>query len=393
MRVEDWLVALLGSLIFFVLPSDVLHSAVNLTANQVFAITLPICIALSLIVGRGRVSKMTLLICGAIILISCVATAVAGRYTQLLIGFAFAGSCVFISAGYERLVGYRSLFFINVFAWILLSGAVIGLIYSMSGGGPMLELRIADRTTFLFLTTFAEDSGGGFIRPTAIYNEPGALAMVVTVILVLNHEMGVFKKSSIALAIALIFVGSLAGAIVSALYFLTSRLLSPAWKGALIIFLVAAISAVFVLRDSGNAIVDFLDDMYLERLRVEDGWLVGDNRTGQVMVFLDRVDEEIILQGGAFSGAFSDVDVSSNPFSMIASHGVFISLPYFFALVWLGLLMLRGKSSNLFGPAAILLTLLQRPYLLYFPWSAMILLAMFSVTDTRHYISIIKSHR
>jgi hypothetical protein len=106
---------------------------------------------------------------------------------------------------------------------------------------------------------------------------------------------------------------------------------------------------------------------------VEDGRIVGDNRSNQVRDFFRLVDGDLLLRGahGRYQD-FDTVDQSSHPFSIIFGYGLIMWVPYFILLLWLLGTTIRNRFNNAYTSIGLLLLLLQRPFLYNMSWSVLI---------------------
>ena len=69
---------------------------------------------------------------------------------------------------------------LTFFSIVLLIGSVIGFSYSLTGGKSSFSINNPDgRLNYFFLTTFSNTISSNLIRPSGIFDEPGALSFVV----------------------------------------------------------------------------------------------------------------------------------------------------------------------------------------------------------------------
>ena len=317
-----------------------------------------------------------------------VASSVAYRSSQLLMA---ATLSVAIVAGHQLFLTLkkpRALRIVSWFTLTLLVGGIVGLLYSLFVNQPLLAVQVGYQTTYLYLTTFSFAQIGNFIRPSGIFDEPGAFAMYVVIVTMFNDTLQQNRSLNFVMIVLLIFTGSLAGLFIAFLYFLVSNSTRASVKTRLVLaalFVGASLLLLYVLPTNplGRAVNTF----YSERLQVVDGRLVGDNRSNQISNFFALVNDEIILRGAkAARGGYNyfSVDESSNPFSITFAYGLIISLPYFVLLLWLAVTTFRNRFRNSYTSIGLLLLLLQRPYIYDLSWSIMIASAAWLVRFSSH---------
>ena len=74
---------------------------------------------------------------------------------------------------------------------VLLVGAVIGFILALNGVQPIFEIGNSNgRPNYFFYTTFSVVRWGNVIRPSGIYDEPGAFSFMVCAVAALRHLRG-----------------------------------------------------------------------------------------------------------------------------------------------------------------------------------------------------------
>jgi MFS family permease len=375
----------------FVVPSAVVHGFLGVDEKIIFAALFPIIFLESLIRGQIAEHRRIFILFLSLTILGAFASSVSQSFSQILMALTLA---VAIVVGYQLMItlsNYKALRLVTWFTLILLIGGVIGTIYSYFGGQPLLEVQVGYRTTYLYLTTFSFANTGDFIRPSGIFDEPGALVMYATIVTIFNDILNKNQRLNVAIIVLLVFVGSLAGMFVALLYLLTSnnmriyRKSGLQWISLLFLFYIF-IGYVF----TSNPLDIVLDTFYTDRLHVVDGRLVGDNRSNQVEDFFTLVDEEIILRGDNVAMKYSDdntVDMSSNPFSIIFGYGLIISLPYFALLLLLAYTTFQNRFHDSYALLGLLLLLLQRPYIYHMSWSILIAASVWLL-----YFSSKKSH-
>jgi hypothetical protein len=352
---------------FLLLPSYVLHHYLDLHINSLFAI---ICIA-SVIVcfheTRWRIHQGVLKLALLLISFGSVGSVLAGAYSQFLMSASLALNLIIAFNGSKLFTHRTSLNYLTFIASVLVSGAVFALLYAFSGGAPLDRIDLYGRDSYFYLTTFTNAVTGNLIRPAGIFDEPGALAMFVTLVVALNEVFRVNTKWSAAILCAGLASGSLALFIVAIVYLLFKL----QRKSLLLVATVVVVMLTLVAFNDKAATI--ADNFFLDRLEVVDGRLVGDSRTHQMQFFFDTVDWEMTIRGQkASSKAYGDHDVSSNPFSIFFEYGLVIWIPYGALEVWLLYCSFFFRPHLRFPSFALFFTLLQRPYLYSMHWGTMI---------------------
>ena len=355
-------------------PSAVIQSYFGTDPKGMFAILCPIILVIGFAANRIRITKKLIILILPIWVIGALATMLSGSNSQLLMAFTLtlavmAGQLLCISLYNPVLL--RIICFFTLF---LLIGGLVGIIYSFAGGQPILEMPLGYRTTSLYLTTFSFATIGNIIRPSGIFDEPGAFAMYVGIVTMFNDILLKNSRMNYVLVILMALTGSLAGLLLVVLYLVFSNL-TRELRGRNLKIISAFVLVVLTVQFlyPTNPITVAIDTFYSDRLEVVDGRLAGDNRSQQVDEFFKLVDEEMLIRGvKSSSKIYIEEDQSSNPFSITFGYGLLISLPYFGLLLWLVIMTFRGGGRNIYASLGLLVLLLQRPYLYNMSWSILI---------------------
>lgn len=371
LRPFDYLVILICLIL---IPSAVVHSLLGVDEKAAFASLSPLIIVGAIMANRFSAQKSGAVLCFALTTIGIAASIVADSDSQILMG---ATLSVAIVAGHQlflTLTKREALKIVSWFTFALLAGGLVGMLYAYFVKQPLLELRVGYRTTYLYLTTFSFAEIGNFVRPSGIFDEPGALAMYAAMVSMFNDMLRQNRILNIAIVSLLIFTGSLAGLLVVVLYFLASNS-ERSFRKTSLVFIVLSLGGYYIASNAfpTNSLTSAIDTFYGERLQIVDGKLIGDNRSNQVAEFFSLVDEDIILRGqkAATKGYYFE-DLTSNPFSITFGYGLIISLPYFALLVWLVVITFRNRFRNSYTSLGLLFLLLQRPYIYHMSWSILI---------------------
>lgn len=356
------------------IPSAVIQGLMGFDERMTFALFTPLILLLALVTHKSGIHRSIPGIVLFLLLTSAFASLLAGSNTQFLMGVSLSIAVAVGRQLFLTLSNPRALQVVTWFTFALLVGGVVGIAYARFGGMPLFDVAVGYRTTHLYLTTFSFAFVGDFVRPSGIFDEPGAFTMYVAIVTMFNDTLRRSQKLNLALVILLIFTGSLAGLAIALLFLLTSNSMGLRKKQSLL--LVGALVSVYLVSSiiaPTNPIKITLDTFYSDRLMVQDGRLVGDNRTNQVAEFFRLVDDEILLTGAKNSGELSEAeDISSNPLSITFGFGLIISIPYFLLLLWLIAATVRNSFHNSYTTLGLFVLLLQRPYLYHMSWSILI---------------------
>jgi len=262
---------------------------------------------------------------------------------------------------------------------VLLIGAVIGFVLALNGVQPIAEIANVDgKSNYFFYTTFSRLRWAYVIRPTGFYDEPGTFSFMICTVAALRHLHG--RDARVTwLLLGMGFVTlSLAHPIYVILHAMAERL-----RFRNVIGIVATLLPMILVAGYLGGF-DILQKRVFARATIADsGQLVGDNRS-QLManaaehlsahprsIFFGadpscRFEKEICKEKFPLMG--------ENPLSPLTINGIFVSWPYYLALVVLFIAPLFGRQfmvSFAFGAL-----LLQRPYMTGMGYALMGLLVL-----------------
>lgn len=251
--------------------------------------------------------------------------------------------------------------------------SIVGFIYALSGGQPVLSITNPDgRENHLYLTTMSGAVYGNVIRPAWIYDEPGAFSFLICSTVALRHLLKMNNRLSMLLMIGGLVTLSLAHMIVAALYMITRH---GSLRTTISLTVVIAVFS-FLAQEFDN--LEFL----IARFAIEDGRLVGDNRSNQIDNYLDVVNSRMVLFGNTEchtrqeGSCHEHGDISSSPVTPLYLGGVFllaVQLVTHFALV----IAFLTRRNTKFSAATLSILLLQRPYFADFSYGLVIYTALF----------------
>ena len=86
---------------------------------------------------------------------------------------------------------------VTTFIFIMLAGAIVGVIYAYYGGESILDFGGLYGHSFkIYLTTLTPMYDANFIRPSSILSEPGALSFFICLVAALRNKVGAKKKTT-----------------------------------------------------------------------------------------------------------------------------------------------------------------------------------------------------
>lgn len=258
----------------------------------------------------------------------------------------------------------------------MLVGCIIGFVYTINGGDALFSVINEDgRSNGFYLSTFSNTYFNGFIRPSGLYDEPGALSFFICINVALREYFGLPRRLTWQLIALGLVTSSLAH-----LIFLLFFILHVYRKNVLYLsrfFLIASLSFFVLL--SFDSPVSSLYDGLSARLSIVDGKLVGDNRSFLITNALGYLDPRVFLFGLDGNCIVGDplcregmyLKYGENPFTPLVHYGIFLSLIYYLGLTGFVYLAVKHKS---YLALAVALLLLQRPYIFNYGYSAIIII-------------------
>jgi hypothetical protein len=258
--------------------------------------------------------------------------------------------------------------FVQYMTALLAALAVAGLagqVYAYLGGAPLLTIDNPDgRPASLYVLTMTNDVVDNLIRPAGVFDEPGALAFYICLIAACRNLLDMPRRTTWLLLAAGLVTLSLAHMMYMTFHLLSERLLSARALRALL-----ASALVLGAASLHPALQRTIEERIGSRLAMEDGRLVGDNRSeliGNAAAYVDLrtamvgLDPRCITDWTACQRKYRRF--GENILTPLVQGGILMSWPYYAVLAALlaGGLSARRRLYYV-GVAALLF---QRPYLL-----------------------------
>jgi len=253
--------------------------------------------------------------------------------------------------------------------------SVVGFVYALMGGPSLFTVTNADgREALLFLTTLSNavfpTPVGNVIRPSFIYDEPGAYAFVIDAILLINFTL---HRRLRRLDWALVAGGFITFSVAHVLVCFFLLVAARRTLYALLPLAVLGGLDYFIYQLSGVSLL-------FGRFAVEDGALAGDNRSD-----LFRTAVELVSSHPGGVGTSCDWDIvlcydrygafGENPAFPAAYFGILPSLGYYAILL---AVLVTGVTSRrrrvICTSLAILVLIMQRPFLFNIGYNLMIIM-------------------
>jgi len=263
---------------------------------------------------------------------------------------------------------------------VVLCGAVIGTSYAYLGGGAILDFANPDgRLNQLYLTTLTNIQIENFIRPSGIFDEPGALSFVVCFLAALRHALRCNRKVTWVLLTFGFVTTSVAHLVYTLLHATEEVKDHKRVKGILItaVFLICSLMFVALF----HSIQDIFSTFILRRFPYDLANLGQD----RVTTFLNAVSYTNLstflfgLNSDCAVGLANCVDLGfdnygDNPLTLLVHWGGLLAFPYYCILIYLAVTSIRHRSFVMLG---LFLLLLQRPYTMSYGYSMLIVLTIF----------------
>ena len=258
---------------------------------------------------------------------------------------------------------------------IILFLSVLSFFYRHYGNPPLFEILNPDgRSNFFYLTSFGNESQN---RVSGIFDEPGTLSFISSIIVFLRDKFSLSFKKSISILFLGIFTVSIAHFIFFSMYLLHLLLKEKSLRSPknYVFFLILFSICLFLNQNR------FTEVLGQDRISAFLGaFALLDSRS-----FLFGMDS--VCQLGKFDCVgnlkFNDIVVpfyGDNPLSLLVHYGIFISFPYYFFMLYFFHYAIKRSSLILF---AIFLLLLQRPYIMSFGYSVLLSFIIFAFVRER----------
>ncbi len=258
--------------------------------------------------------------------------------------------------------------------------ALIGVVYHGIGGEPLFVLTNPDgRDNSFYLTTFS-NTVLLVLRPSAIYDEPGTFSFLICITVALRSLLGMSKRFSTILLLGGLVTQSITHVMFMAIWGawairsagIRRKGLSRILEFGLLILSVWMIYQSGVLDWSIERAIDYYENPWMNpRQRYFDNTLMALKDSPRSLWF--GFDQNCIQR---LPGC---TELGENPLTPLIYGGMLAAWPYYAFLLFAFTSPLYLKNGLIYSAVGVLL--LQRPYLMEFPYSAT--LALMYVVATR----------
>ncbi|CAH1601610.1 Whole genome shotgun sequence [Vibrio jasicida] len=356
--VFSWMIGLDGKIIFLLLLLGFLFASFNkFSVNKITLLSLVLFVTILLLLS------------------------IIGNKPNLLISMLGLPLSVFLTQHIFKCKGKIELvvYLLTLFSTFAIIFSFIGQVYAFLGGSSILEISNYDgRLNHLYLTTFSNAHIGNLIRPSFIYDEPGALSFVIIFTVIVRELSGRSKLHTSLLLLSGMVTLSLTHFLVLLIYIFSN------FRGRYILvssFLLLPLAILILNAEIFSPFSNRVDDLI-------DG--KDNNRTRQIDNFFNNVEISEVFWVGVNDCSDPDHcyekygDITSNPLSVFFGKGI---LGLICQLFIYGVLVRCLFKLELFFPAiAMILLITQRPYISAVGYSTMIVFTMY-------YLNYTKNHR
>lgn len=249
----------------------------------------------------------------------------------------------------------RSIEFTSYFLIIAIILSIISFIYVYLGGEPLYQFPNPDgRINNLYLFSFSNTINYNIIRPSFIYDEPGAFSFLIISTVILREIYGLKKNITIFILVFGLITLSLSHVIFTFLYFLLrTNFKQKIASGLLLMILLSLVIDIPAM------------NFFFDRFHIDNsGRIKGDNRSGQIENFYNIVTPKIILLGNNNLNIKANGrknDISSSFVTPLYRGGIMVLLVQCLTYSMLILLIFLRKEF-LFPSLALMLLFSERPY-------------------------------
>lgn len=274
------------------------------------------------------------------------------------------GSCYLMRRCYIKYVEC----FLSINYWITIGSIILFLILLIGvPWEPITFIKADGRPHYLYFPFGATNSrflfdGTTFLRIAGIADEPGAFALILTYLIVLNEFTVKSRKFRIVYMIGAFLTFSMAFFITVVpivIYWIRVRVLRLSLRNFVIYLTLFSITFTFVPLD--NPIFNGVDTLIFNRFRKnDDGDYKGDNRGYAVPIQIAAFESFPLLGVGASDDNVKKYEFGAPTFySYLAMHGIYGYA--FFYLPFLFVFFSNIHKKELLLLIAIALNYLQRP--------------------------------
>ncbi|ESP95130.1 MULTISPECIES: hypothetical protein [Pseudoalteromonas] len=267
----------------------------------------------------------------------------------------------------------------SYFMLFLCIGAVLSMFYVVLGGGPIFTFPNPDgRLNYVFFGTMTNSYWSGLIRPSGIFDEPGAFSFFICAVVTLRKIYNKSNNISWALLVLGMCTLSIAHVVFVIFYFLSER---PDTRRILVMFLILFLSFLLIKNSSS---FELFQQVFLNRFQIgDDGMMKGDNRSESIFAAIEILmnNSKVIIWGLSPDSYLNSVEymrssglpeIGSNPLSQLVRMGLLLSCVYYTVL--LILFSTVRKGAKYLAVVGFGMLLLQRDFIYVVSYSMFVVL-------------------
>lgn len=365
-------------------PSPIIPAVTAVTGN-IFYLGF-VAISFVLLINRFKYSAIAWIFVIIILCLQAVAT-IYWSEPKLFVLPVYFLSALLVATSLKNIELFIFIDWATNFLIVLLIGAFIGLFYTVILGGEALWIFNNEdtRSNGLYLTTLSNWYVRGVIRPSGIYDEPGALSLVICLIAAIRDKVGAPRKTTLLILVMGLITLSVAHIIFLILYLINDSRKAFMRTG----FKYVMILALIYIPISNSPFGCVFDEFLFGRFEIVDGRLVGDNRSALIensirylqdfKVVLFGLDSDCIAKPAACQQKGYD-QFGDNPLGPLVLGGITQFFPFYAVIGSLLIASVMKMSPIVFGTALILLL---RNEVMSYGYALLILIYIVLVFDLR----------
>lgn len=356
-RIEKYFV-LLSCLIFFVFPSAVINP-IGLYMMIVISCFLSVMFFLKFSIHKDVVIALVFVVF-YLLLLSFLAQNIMPITYAIALPIALLFNILIFKSPYAGYIYHGVVRYSTAFAFLGLFCSFCGFVYAYFGGSAHLCIENPDgRSNCLYFLSFSNAVIGNVIRPSFIFDEPGAFSFYL-VSIVIMRELNKFSSKISAL---ILFIGLITFSVTHLIIFVIFILFKTINNLRRFISLLT----MFFLLSTASIDFNKLDEFSFFTGRINSEQMVENNRTVQLSNFFNILDGKVFLLG--------NIDCLNQPENVCIEHGDITSSPVTptYRLGVLGLIVqvlthgmiiffALANSRLYFCALSLTILLLQRPF-------------------------------
>ncbi len=300
-------------------------------------------------------------------------------FQYLLLSYFFISS-LFIVLQCDKIDIIQFVEFSTNFIIILLIGALIGFFYAFIGGPPIFTFSNPNGIpNEVFLTTMTNSRWINIIRPSGIYDEPGAFSFFICSIALFRKILNLKPAKTWIILLLGLITFSVAHILYLLFHILSEKKLIKINFSKVIIFFILFI---FLLIISFTPVWDAIDMIFLSRFKNTGvGLFPGDNRSDMFFNTWNYIydNPSVIYFGKPLNTDFDNIvseygNIGANMLMNLLRWGFFASWQFYLILLFFILNSFKTRTHIVY--IGFVLILFQREFVYVVSYSMMIILAV-----------------